>query len=159
MENIRDSSTLPTVFKLSEMVNLYRTRMGKLGFPLSRTQVHSTRLENDLLARFPDLKAHHTFEQQVLLAFDETLSNVLGSFLDRSNREAVQLAEAAKTLRRHINESRYKFTGFTEGCQEESVPIKLLAFVNMVLGGPDIECQNEQPSQPATLAIAQLERH
>ena len=47
------------------------------------------------------------------------------------------------------------FTGFTEGCQKESVLPLLLALVNMILEGPTITDHYEETT-PAALSIAQL---
>ena len=47
------------------------------------------------------------------------------------------------------------FTGFTEGCQKESVSPLLLALVNMILEGPTITDHYEETT-PAALSIAQL---
>ena len=61
-----------------------------------------------------------------------------------------------KIVRNHMFvEAKLPFTGFTEGCQKESVPPLLLALVNMILEGPTITDHYEDTT-PAALSIAQL---
>ena len=47
------------------------------------------------------------------------------------------------------------FTGFPEGCQEESVPLLLLALVSMILEGPNIKEQMADTNS-AAIASAQI---
>ncbi len=51
----------------------------------------------------------------------------------------------------------YKFSGsFSENCQDDAVPAKLKALVNMILEGPNIKDQTENDNKSAGLTIAQL---
>ena len=69
--------------------------------------------------------------------------------------DAVQLAHAAKIVRKDIFEKSSSFNGsFRNGCQEDSVPELLLALVSMILDGPTTE--NQISTTQAALTIAQL---
>ena len=103
-------------------------------------KVNSTRLKERLLAQIPGLRSHSK-GQDVLLAFDEDIGEVLGNVCEQDcDTEAVHLARAAQRVRRYIFEDTYQFRGsFPGGCQEDSVPNVLAAMVNMVLDGPSIK--------------------
>jgi hypothetical protein len=57
-----------------------------------------------------------------------------------ADNDAVHLARAANIVRRDMFEMKNQFNG--SKCQEESVPVSLLALVAMVLNGPNIEAQS-----------------
>ena len=65
----------------------------------------------------------------------------------------VHLERAAQTVRRHMFEEGELFNGFPEGCQDDYVPLLLLALVSIVLEGPNIKDQMADTT-PAALAIA-----
>ena len=89
--------------------------------------------------------------QDVLLAFEDDI----GPALFDSDSDAIHLARGAKIVRDHMFEEAKPFTGFTEGCQKESVSPLLLALVNMILEGPTITDHCEGTT-PAALSPAQL---
>ena len=48
----------PVVFKLADLVNLYKQQLGQLEMHTSASYVHSTRLKEKLLSDIPALEAH-----------------------------------------------------------------------------------------------------
>ncbi|KAJ8393374.1 hypothetical protein AAFF_G00060960 [Aldrovandia affinis] len=142
------------VFRLADLVQLYQSRIEQLGVQLD-TRVHSTRLKQRLLAQFPDMRAH-TKGKDILMAFEEDLGAALAKACELdSDSDAVHLAHAAQIVRRHMFGEAKPFTGFPEGCQEESVPPLLLALVSMILEGPSIKEQMAD-TNPAAIATTQI---
>ena len=69
IEEARLDEERAQVFKLSNLVELYPSRMQQLGVKLA-TRVHSIRLKQRLLAQFSDMRAH-TKGRDVLMVFEE----------------------------------------------------------------------------------------
>ena len=69
--------------------------------------------------------------------------------------DAIHLARDAKIVRSQMLGEAKSFTGFSVGCQEESVPSGLLALVTMILEGPSVKDHSVDRS-PAALSIARL---
>ena len=112
-----DDSTTP-VFKLTDLVKLYSSRMEQLGIKLDN-KVHSTRLKERLMAHIPHLQAQ-TQGMDVLLAFSDDISAALSKACEwDSDNDAVHLAHAAKIVRRHMFDDQKPFIGFQEGCQRD----------------------------------------
>ena len=63
------------VFKLSDLAQLYVSRMEQLGVKVD-TRVHTTRLKQRLLAQFTDMKAQKK-GRDVLMAFEEDIGTAL----------------------------------------------------------------------------------
>ncbi|KAJ8046458.1 hypothetical protein HOLleu_05132 [Holothuria leucospilota] len=148
----KSNSGGPTVFRLAELVNLYRQRLEQLG--VDAPDVNSTRLKDKLLAELPELQAHKQ-GRDVLLAFQEDIGVALSQSSDYS--EAMILAKAAKILRRHMLDHKSTFDGtFHERCIEEAIPRSLLQFVGMVEHGADIKSQFRFGAPKTDLAIVQL---
>ena len=119
------------------------------------TRVHTTRLKHRLLAQFRDMRAQKN-GRDILLAFEEDVGAALVKICESDNdNDAIHLARAAKIVRSQMFGEAKSFTGFSVGCQEESVPSRLLALVTMILEGPSIKDQSEDRT-PAALSIAQL---
>ena len=129
----QDEETAP-VFRLANLVQLYQSRMEQLGVQLD-TKVHSTRLKQRLLAQFPDMRAH-TKGRDIMMAFEDVGAALAKACELHSDSDAVHLAHAAQIVRRHMFGEAKPFTGFLEGCQEESVPPLLVALVSMIVEGP-----------------------
>ena len=148
-----DSATAP-VFKLSELVKKYQTRLQQMG---SSTRVHATRLKEQLLLHFPSMQVQ-TSGKQVLLAFDEDIGGALTTACEfDSDLDALYLVKAAQIVRRHMFQTAEKFCGsFTPDCQKRSVPQHLIDLVQMILEGPSIDCQDDVQCVPAVLSISQL---
>ena len=156
-ESRLEESTAP-VFKLADMAQLYTMRLQQLGVT-SEKRMHSTRLKQRLLERFPDMRAQSK-GRDVLLVFNEDIGYALDKACEQDSvSDVVHLARAAQIVRRHMFD-HYPFTGSFEGnCQEKSVPHLLLALVSMVLEGPSIKDQIHQCSTQAALSIAQILKH
>ena len=100
--------------------------------------MNTTLLKERLTVQFPDIRAHNRV-RDVLLTFEADV----GSAFDKacklnSDNDAVHLARAAQVVRRQMFLETQSFTGFADGCQEQSVPPQLLTQVNIVLEGPSI---------------------
>ena len=142
------------VFKLSDLSQLYISRMKQLGVKVDM-RVHTTRLKERLLCEFTDMRPHKK-GRDVLLAFEEDIGTALARACDfDSDSDAIHLARAAKIVRDHMFGRAMPFNGFAAGCQKEAVSPLLLALVNMILEGPSItdHCKD---TTPAALSIAQL---
>ena len=57
IEEARMDDNVAPVFKLTDLVRLYSTRLEELGVK-QRDHPHSTRRKNRILTHFPDLAAH-----------------------------------------------------------------------------------------------------
>ena len=136
-----DSLVAP-MFKLTDLVNLYRTRLEQLGTPVTG-RVHSTKLKNRILNYFPDMDAHKQ-GRDVVLACNEDVGAALWKACEQdADNDCVHLARAASIVRREMFKMKQGFTGsFDAQCQEESVPPLLLSLVAMVLYGPNIKTQS-----------------
>ena len=64
----KSSSEGPCIFRLADLVSLYKQRLQQLG--LEAPDVNSTRLKDKLLAEFPDLESQRK-GRDVLLAFQK----------------------------------------------------------------------------------------
>lgn len=148
----KSSSEGPAIFRLADMLNLYKQHLEQLG--LQTPDVNSTRLKDKLLAEIPGLEAHKK-GRDVLMAFQKDVGFALSQASDYS--DAMTLAKAAKILRRHMLEHKSSFDGtFYEGCIEDSIPPSLLQFVGMIEHGADIKSQLRFGASKSDLAIAQL---
>lgn len=158
IEDARSKESIAPVFKLADMAQLYRSRLQQLGV-ISETRMHTTRLKQKLLARFPDMRAHSK-GRDILLAFDEDVGHAINKACEYDDDDdAILLARATQIVRRNMFDSN-PFTGsFNENCQEKSVPPLLIALVNMVLEGPNIKDQMCQGSSQAALSIAQIMKY
>ena len=153
LDETRMHEDVAPVFKLSDLVKLYSSRLQELGVK-QHTRQHSTELKNRILAQNPNLKTNKE-GRDVLLAFNNDLGPALHKACDDDcDSEAVCLTRAAKIVRRDMFEMQAHFTGsFDQDCQMKSVPHSLLALVNMIHNGPGI---NSQRMSQATLSTAQL---
>ena len=94
--------------------------------------------------------------RDIFLAFEEDVGAALAKVCESDNdSDAIHLAHAAKNFRNQMFGEAKSFTGFSLGCQEESVPSLLLTLVTMILGGPSIIDQSVDRIR-AALSIAQL---
>ena len=106
------------VFKLADMAELYSLRLQQLGVTVTNEKrMHTTRLKQRLLARFPDMLAQSK-GRDVLLVFDEDVGYALGKACEQdTDNDAVHLARAAQIVRRHMFDPN-TFTGsFKESCE------------------------------------------
>ena len=80
MEDFRREGTVAPVFKLSDLADMYRTRLEQLGAVIG-SRIHTSRLKIRLMAVFPDLKAH-TQGKNVILTFDGDVSEAFKKACD-----------------------------------------------------------------------------
>lgn len=156
IDEMRTNADVAPIFKLSDLVKLYSSRLEHLGVE-QHVRPHSTELKNRILAHIPELKAYKE-GREVLLAFDSDMGYAIHKFCDEDyDSEAICLAKAAKIVRRDMLELRAMFTGsFDQDCQQKSVPSSLLALVDMIHNGPNIVDHTSPNMSQATLSIAQL---
>ena len=108
--------------------------------------VHSTRLKESILLNIPELEETKT-GREVILAF---------------RQDGMCLARAVSILRKAMFEDFPDFDGcFSKENKTASVPKSLLAFIQMILEGGNIEIDNNDSAvnvSEASLSIAQLIR-
>jgi len=153
IDETRMSADVAPVFKLSDLVKLYSSKLEQLGVQ-QNSRPHSTDLKNRILAQFPELQAIKE-GRDVLLVFNDDMGPALRKACELDvDDDAICLARAAKIVRRDILEMQAKFTGsFNHDCQIKSVPYSLLALVDMIHNGPNIKSNS---ISQATLSVAQL---
>ncbi len=132
--------------------NYTKTRLEQLGVAIEG-RVHTSRLKLRLLSVFPDLRAHLQ-GRKVMLTFDDDIGGALRKACDHdSDHDALHLVRAAKVVRREMFNQNFTFNGsFSE---QSVVPQSLLAFVNMILEGPNIKHHNSA-NTTAAISISQL---
>ena len=123
-----------TVFKLSELATIYKTRVQELGGHTPET-IHTTKLKNRLMVQVDNLKKFKGKNDHCYLCFDENVGDVLKSFYEMDwDDEAFILAEAAKILRRNVLPLENTFDGtFNDSIQKNFIPHSLMSFVDQVL--------------------------
>ena len=83
------------VFKLSDLGQLYSSRIEQLGVTLD-ARVHTTRLKHRLLTQFHDMRAQKN-GRDIFLAFEEDVGAALAKVCESDNdSDAIHLAHAAK---------------------------------------------------------------
>lgn len=148
------NSDAPVVFKLADLITLYKQRLEQLELHELASYVHSTRLKEKLLSDIPALEAHKS-GRDVILSFTEDAGSILSKASEFS--DAVILNKAASILRRHMLAHEWKFNGrFRADSVGNSIPQSLQQFVCMVEHGVDIKSQLELGSSKTDLAVAQL---
>ena len=130
MEDMYDEENAP-VFKLADMVSLYKNRLQQLGVTVDN-RIHSTWLKIRLLSAIPDLTAHAQ-GRETLLTFKEGIRLALNKACYHDN-DAIHLMWTAQVAHKELFHVKMKqFDGsFTPGCQCNSVTSSLLALVNMI---------------------------
>ncbi|XP_064078470.1 uncharacterized protein LOC135195894 [Macrobrachium nipponense] len=84
----------------------------------------------ELLAEIPELEAHKK-GRSVLLALQKDVALALSRAYEYS--DTLVIAKAAKILRKHILDHRYRLDGiFGEGCISDAIPQSLLQFTSIV---------------------------
>ena len=157
LSHIEESRSAESVFKLSALTQLYKTRLVQLGLNVEG-RIHLTHLKDKILAHFPALQAHKN-GREILLAFNEDIASALKEVYERNcDDEAIILAQAASICRREMNNLTCTFKGnFEAGCQKSSVSSTLLCLVSMILRGPNIQNYVENVAETQTaLSIAEL---
>ena len=136
------------------ILSVYIKRLEQFGIGSSDSDIHSTRLKDKLLAEIPELEAHKS-GRDIRLAFQKHVGFALSQASNYS--EAIILEKAAKILRRHMIDHKFKFDGrFHEGCVEDAIPPSLLEFVCMIEHGVDIKSQLRFGASKTDSAMSQL---
>ena len=150
MEDMRDEESV-SVFKLTDIVSLYKKRLQQLGVTVSN-RIHITRVKIRLLSALPDLTAH-VQGREILLTFKEDIGLALIKACN-GDSDAVHVIRAAQVIRKELLNIKIKqFDGFfTSECQRDSVPSSLLELVNMIQDGPNIKHQTQLTSNASTTA-------
>ena len=145
------------IFKLTDLVNLYITRLKQLGTEVVG-RIHSTKLKDRILGYFPDLEAHKQGQNVVLISNKDVGSALSKACEHDADNDAVHLARAANIVRRDMFKIKNQFGGsFRNNCLQNSVPVSLLALVAMVLNGPNIKAQSSSSAMPQpVLTISHL---
>lgn len=145
LEDMNSDENSAPVFKMTDIPKLYKTRPEQLGLTVDN-RIHATRLKNRLLSELPHLKAYSQ-GRDTLLSFEKDVGPALMIPCQNDN-------DAMYLMRKEIFDSNFSFDGsFQHNCQQEDVPTSLLALVNMILGGTNIE---HQTTTKAALSISQL---
>ena len=159
IEDTRMDELVSPVFKLTDLVKLYSTRLEQLGTKVLG-RIHSTKLKNRILGYFPDMEAHKSRDTVIISNAD------VGSALRKAcehdaDNVAAHLARAASIVRRDMFKIMNQFTGsFEASCQQDSVPVSLLELVAMILNRLNIKAQLMTSSDiPQPVTIAQLLMH
>lgn len=119
-------------------------------------RVHSTKLKNRILSYFRDMDAH---KQGCDVVCNEDVGAALGKACEHdADNKAVHLARAANVVRKDMLKMKQNLSGsFDAHCQEESVPVSLLALVSMVLYGLNITAHTSSAFMPQpALTLSQL---
>ena len=154
MQEVRDTSSGLSVFRLADLAKLYQKRLQEYGTGPGR--VHSGRLKTKLLAHFPDLQAYASGRDILLTFTDDMNSTFKEAYTESWDDEAVHLAKAARIVRRDMFHLQTEFSGpYDEHCQYSSIPETLLALMQMILQGPSADTAKREKCQ-ASLSLAQL---
>ena len=157
IEDARMDPEIAQVFKMSDLTDLYTTRIRQLGQDVGE-RVHSSRLKERLLSHFPYMDSYKQ-GRDVFLAFKEDIGHAINVACKRDNDdEGIALVKAANIVRREMLQTKKnQFLGsFPADCQHSSMPETLLALVSMILEGPNIKNQSKYPLSQATLSLSQL---
>ena len=156
---IDEACSLPDtapVFRLADLAEMYYQRLVDMGMS-PETQVNKTRLKERLLSNCPHLTATK-HGREIVFVLDRDLGDAVIRACSK-DADIMSLANAANILRSHIFRNDYTFNGkLDRGEQIKSVPDVLLAFVNMLIEGPNIKSQLDRTihQRNAGLTIAQL---
>lgn len=156
-KSLKDSNETHPVFKMSVLTKMYKMRlMQLLGVDEQHMpDVHTSRLRQRILAYFPYMTASMS-GREYFLAYDKAAGEaMLQACKDDQDEDALALLRVAKMVRKEMLQHKNTFNGDLDyESQHKSVPRSLLAIVNMLLYGANIEA-NEVVTQPS-LTISQL---
>ena len=121
-------------------------------------RIHSTKLKDRILGFFQDMETHKQGRDVVLICNADVGSALSKACKHDADSDAIHLAKAANIVRRDMFKMKNHFNGsFEKECQEESLPVSLIAVVAMVLNGPNILEQSSSSAMPQLiLTISQL---
>eukprot|EP00058_Branchiostoma_floridae_P011619 XP_002597107.1 hypothetical protein BRAFLDRAFT_76362 [Branchiostoma floridae] len=145
------------VFRLADLVHLYRKRLKQLGVE-SEIRVNSTHLKDRILMHLPTMKGYKE-GRDVFLTFEEDVGTALReSYHTDCDEQSLMVKKIAEMIRQDILDQKAQFSGkFDQDCQLKTVPRSLLSLTNMIINGCNIADQTDDAniSQPV-LTIAQL---
>ena len=154
-DTLADREECSPMFKLSNLVQLYRERLIQLG-ELSPC-VHSTRLKDRILANFPELQAFKDGRDILLMSNEDVGTALRQACKNDADNDAYILAQAARIVRREIMNTTTQFDGtFSADCQVECLPQSLQTLVAMLCDGASITEQSLSTQNQAQLSICQL---
>ena len=153
----RASHPVGSIFKLADLTKLYTQRLEQLGGDMSK-KVHSTRLKEALLSKMHDLEANKN-DYEVILTFKKDIADALlmASKQDQDS-DAIVLMRAANIVREQIFQMKYTFNGSLDDPQYDKLPQSLVALVQMIVAGPNIQSQHDNCTdiKGAVWSLAQL---
>ena len=151
-DTLADREQQTPVFKLSDLVRLYKDRLAQLN--VSSPCVHSTRLKDRLLANFPELQAFKE-GRDILLMSNEDVGTALRQACENdADDDACILARAARIVRKEILKTTTQFNGtFPVDCQIKAIPPSLQTLVAMICHGANITEQSLVTKSQAPLSI------
>ena len=151
-----DSEENECVFKLSDLVKIYCSRLEELHIEIS-SRIHSTRLKERIISQFEDMRAFNQ-GREVYLAYDIAIAEALKTASNISYEdEAYILVQASRIVRRGMKlKSHDKFDGsFLDKCQDDFVSYQLFELISMILQGTSA-CNMCPCRRQAALSVAQL---
>ena len=154
-KTIKYSNETQPVFKMSVLTKMYEVRLMQLiGEDEEMPNVHTSRLRQRILAHFPYMTANMS-GREYILAYDKTIGEaMLQACKDNQDEDALALLRVAKIVRKEMLQHKNTFNGDLDAeSQRKSVPRSLLAIVNMLLYGANVEA--DEATQPS-LTISQL---
>ena len=129
--------------KQSDLVKLYTQRIEQLGVDVLISRVNPTRLKEKLLSNMPNLEAYNS-NYEVILTFKKDIGDTLLTTCKQdSDSDAIVLMRAAQKVRTEIFQMKYDFQGSLDDHQYDILPQSLVALVQMILGGTNIQYQHD----------------
>ena len=150
-----------SVFKLSDLSDLYGKRLSEISEETEIPKVHSTRLKERILEAIPGLISENR-GRDTYLSYREQISDVMYQTYRTQNedRDAICLMKAAQIVRKEIFKSSFEFSvEFSDNCEKDNVPSSLLELFMMIMGGTNIKeqiGQAQESKQKIALNLAQL---
>ena len=94
-----ENNTIP-IFKLSDLIKMYDSRMRELGVHLEQ-RTHSTRFKERILAQIEDLVAYNE-GKEIILAFNYDIGEAISTSVEKNyDDDGYVLSKAASILRRY----------------------------------------------------------
>ena len=88
IEETRQDEETPPIFKLTELAQLYKSRIEQLKVKVD-TRINTTRLREMILAEFPDMQSYKK-GSDVLMAFEDIGAALAKAYEQDSDKDAAQ---------------------------------------------------------------------
>ena len=155
------SVTVP-VFRLADLTKMVAKRMTSLGVPTDDSNIHRTRLKEQLLKLIPGLREDKS-SREVILTFEADMTDAIYEACEYNDlTDGMCVARAATILRRDMFNDFPKFTGSfsNDFTPRDCVPPSLVNFLSTLVGGCNIDNGSPAASneRTAALTLAQLIR-